>query len=177
MHRDVRGYSLYELLITLLIATTVLSLGVPSFARIAADQRLRAQIDPLFHALYLARKVSVTRRQVVTLCPSADGTQCLDDLDWSAGWIMFVNDDRDRPAVRDDNEPLLKVHRGDTRVRIHANRASFSLRSTELRATNGTLVFCDRRGRTAPRALVVSYTGRPRVALSDRRGRPYACPD
>ena len=43
--------------------------------------------------------------------------------------------------------------------------------------TNGTLIFCDRAGRARPRALVISYTGRPRVAYEDTRGRPYRCPD
>lgn len=171
------GFSLYELLITLAIASTVLGLGIPSFARIAAEQRIRAQIDPVFHAIHLARKISITRRQVVTLCPSLDRQQCATSNDWSAGWILFVNADRDLPARRDNDEPLLEFHAGDPRIRIHANRRSFTLRSTELRATNGTFIFCDRAARSPARALVVSYTGRPRVARVDRSGRPWACPD
>jgi type IV fimbrial biogenesis protein FimT len=171
------GFSLYELLITLAIAALVMTLGVPSFARIAADQRIRAEIDPLFHAIHLARKISITRRQVVTLCPSLDRQQCHESNDWSTGWILFVNADRDLPAYRDDGEPLLKVHGVNPRVRVHANRQSFTLRATELRATNGTLVFCDRGEQTQNRALVVSYTGRPRVAVQDRAGRTWRCPD
>lgn len=173
----IRGFSLYELLVTLGIAAIVMTLGLPSFGRIAADQRIRAQIDPVFHAIHLARKVSVTRRQVVTLCPSIDQAQCDDSSDWSSGWIMFVNADRDMPAWRDDGETLLAVHQGDDRIRIEANRRSFTLRATELRATNGTLLFCDRAGRTRSRALVVSYTGRPRVSDRDTSGRPWHCAD
>ncbi len=169
------AYSLYELLITLLLVSLTFGLGVPSFARIAADQRLRAQLDPLFHAVHRARKSSITRRQVVTLCPSEDGSDCSDAADWSRGWILFVNADRDFPARRDDDEALLAVHRGDPRVRITANRRSFTLRGTGLRATNGTLVVCDRAGRARPRALVISYTGRPRVAREDTAGRAYRC--
>ena len=172
-----RGYTFYELLVTLTIVALVLTLGLPSFGKIGADQRIRAQIDPLFHAVHLARKISVTRRQVVTLCPSSDRDQCEDSEDWSAGWIMFVNADRDMPAWRDDGEPILAVHQGDSRIRISANRRSFTLRATELRATNGTLIFCDRAARTRNRALVVSYTGRPRVTDRDTRGQPYACAD
>ncbi|MCB1845347.1 MAG: GspH/FimT family pseudopilin [Halioglobus sp.] len=172
-----RGFSLYELLLTLGIAAIVMTLGLPSFGRIAANQRIRAQIDPVFHAIHLARKISITRRQVVTLCPSADQSQCLESNDWSSGWIMFVNVDRDMPAWRDDDETLLAVHRGDARVRIEANRRSFTLRATELRATNGTLLFCDRAGRASSRALVVSYTGRPRVSDRDTSGHSWACAD
>ena len=173
--RSAGGYSLYELLMSLALAAIVLGVGLPSFGTLVADQRLRAQIDPLFHAIHRARKASITRRRAVTLCASDDGRQCAQSMDWSAGWILFVNDDRDEPPARDDDETLLGVHTGDPGVAIAANRPAFTLRSTELRATNGTLVFCDRAGRVRPRALVVSYTGRPRVALADRRGRPYRC--
>lgn len=169
------GYSLYELLLTLLLVSLTFALGLPSFGRIAADQRLRAQVDPLFHAIHLARKESIVRRRAVTLCPSEDAARCLDSGDWSQGWILFVNEDRDHPAQRDDDEVLLGRHRGDPRVQVLANRRAFTLRGTGLRATNGTLVFCDRAGRGDSRALVVSYTGRPRVARSDTAGHPYRC--
>lgn len=172
-----QGFSLYELLMTLALMAAVLTLGIPSFGSIVANHRLRVEVDALFHAVHLARKASVVRRRVVTICPSYDGIDCEHGFDWSMGWIMFVNTDRDQPAVRDDDEPVLRYHPVDQNSRITANRRSFTLRSTELRATNGTLVFCDRAGRSEPRALVISYTGRPRVARKDRRGKPYQCLD
>ena len=175
--RDAKGYSLWELILTTAIVGGVLSIGLPSFTRLVADNRLRTEINGLFHAAHLARKESIFRRREVTLCPSADGEACEDGTDWSAGWIMFVNLDRDQPAVRDDQEPVLSRMIVHERVRIAANRRSFSFRTTERRATNGTLIVCDRAAAAPSRALVVSYTGRPRVARLDRHGEPYACPE
>ncbi len=174
---EVRGFSLYELLMTLTLVALVLTLGIPSFGSILANNRLSVEVDALFHAVHLARKASVVRRRVVTICPSYDGINCEPGLDWSMGWMMFVNTDRDQPPDRDDDEPVLRHHPVDQNTRITANRRSFTLRSTELRATNGTLVICDRVGRAEPRALVISYTGRPRVARKDSRGKRYRCPD
>ena len=171
------GYSLYELLMTLGLFALLLTVGIPSMGNIVANHRLRTEVDALFHAIHHARKESVVRRRVMTICPTRDGQSCGTRADWSVGWMMFVNSDRDRPAVRDDDEPRVKHISVQPQNRISANRSSFSLRSTELRATNGTLVFCDRAGRARPRALVISYTGRPRVAYEDTRGRPYRCPD
>lgn len=171
------GYSLFELVMTLALAALILTLGLPSFGKLVADKRVRVEVDALFHAVHLARKSSIARRRVVSLCPSADGQTCSGDTDWSQGWLMFVNVDRDEPPQRDAGEPVLQHHIvGDT-VRIQANRRGFTLRATELRATNGTLIFCDRAARAEPRALVVSYTGRPRVARADSRGQPYTCAD
>lgn len=171
------GYSLYELIITIGVVALVMSLGVPSFGRILADHRLRVEVDAMFHAVHLARKESVMRRRAVTLCPSRDGQHCMPGYDWSQGWMMFVNLDRDAPAVRDAEEPVLQRFSVSLHNQITANRKSFSFRTTALRATNGTFIFCDKARRAAPRALVVSYTGRPRVTRHDRRGNPYDCPD
>ena len=172
-----RGFSLYELIITIGIASTLLAVGVPSFASLTARNRLHVEINALFHAIHVARKESIMRRQVVSICPSPDGTQCLPGRDWSAGWIMFSNHDRDQPPQVDSDEPILQVHRVSSAVRLIANRRGFTLRATFRRATNGTIVACDAASRTPPRALIISYTGRPRVALKDTRGEPYSCAD
>lgn len=177
LKRPACGYSLLQLLITLGVVTMLIAGGIPSFGKIVANHRLRVEVDALFHAIHLARKESVVRRLPVTLCPTRDGIACEMHYDWSDGWMMFVNADWDRPAQRDSNEPLLQHFATNTANRIGANHRSFSLRSTMLRATNGTFVFCDRARRATPRALIVSYTGRPRVSLTDSRGNALVCPN
>ncbi len=117
------------------------------------------------------------RRREVTLCPSADGRSCLPGFDWSAGFIMFANLDRDSPAERDPDEPLIRWHAGNLHNLILANRRSFSFRTTRYRATNGTFTFCDKSRRAAARRLIVSYTGRPRVTLIERFRNPRQCAD
>jgi len=177
IRRTAGGYSLYELIITIGLVALVMSLGVPSFGRMLADQRLKVEVDALFHAVHLARKESIVRRRPVTLSTSRDGQNCEPGFDWADGWIMFVNLDQDAPAARDSNEPVLQRFSGILHNQVVANRRSFSFRTTALRATNGTFLFCDKARRAAARALIVSYTGRPRVSRIDRNGIPYNCGD
>lgn len=172
-----QGFTLYELLITIMLVALISSLAVPSLAATIARQRQRVEIDALFHAIHLARKESIMRRKVVSLCPSLDGRQCTPSRDWSTGWLMFENRDRDSPPRIDDGEPVLASHRVADHVRISANRKGFTLRATFLRATNGTFVFCDPEQRITPKALVISYTGRPRVARHTPEGELYSCAD
>lgn len=171
------GYTLYELVTTLALLAVLAGLAAPMIASLAANGRIRTEVDALFHAVHLARQESILRRQVVSLCPSTDGRACRPGRDWSGGWIMFSNLDRDEPPRLDPGEPVLRVHRSSELVVITSNRRGYTLRSTEKRATNGTLVVCDRASRVAPRALVISYTGRPRVARENSRGEPYSCAD
>lgn len=170
-----RGFSLLELLLTITIAALILGLGLPSFGKLAARARQGVAIDALFHAVHLARKESITRRQVVSLCPSFDGRQCTPGKDWSGGFLIFENRDRDEPPHVDGGEPVLHRHASPENLTIRANRRGFTLRSTFRRATNGTIVVCDSAGRVPPKALVISYTGRPRVALETPRGAPFSC--
>jgi type IV fimbrial biogenesis protein FimT len=177
MRRNCCGYSLLELILTLTLVALIIGLGLPSFSGLGARNRMHVEINALFHAIHLARKESVMRKRVVSLCPSLDGLTCEPGRDWSTGWLMFENTDRDEPPRRDSGEPLLQAHIVDTNVQIMANRRGFTLRATQKRATNGTFVVCDRAARAVPVALVVSYTGRPRVTQKTRRGDPYDCAD
>ena len=170
-----QAFTLYELLLTLLLAGIILSIAMPSFSANLARQRQRVEINALFHAIHQARKESIMRRKVVSLCPSTNGKNCVAGKNWSTGWILFENKDRDSPPRVDPGEPVLVSHRVSEHVRITANRGAFTLRATFLRATNGTLVFCDENGRIDPRALVVSYTGRPRVATHMANRELYSC--
>lgn len=171
------GFSLLELLMTIAVAALILTLGLPSFGALKARNAQRVELDALFHAVHHARKASIMRKDVVSLCPSRDGATCSPGRDWSGGFLLFENSDRDEPPELDAGEVLLHRHVTGSAVKITANRRGFTLRATFLRATNGTLVVCDPAGRVTPRALVISYTGRPRVAERTPSGERYACTD
>ena len=175
MGRTQHGYTLYELIVTVTIAAAVLVAGVPSMGALVARSRQVAEINALHHAIYRARSESIMQRRFVSLCPSSNGHQCDGSRDWSAGWLVFVNTDRDSPPQVDEGEAILDRHRVRRGIRLTANRQGFTLRGTRYRATNGTLVACDIADRAPPRALIVSYTGRPRAAQKNTAGESYAC--
>ncbi len=175
--RFLRAFTLLELLTTVLIVAVLLSLAVPAFSNSLARSRQSAEINALFHAFYLARKESIRRRALVSLCPTNDQRSCAPGRDWSGGWLLFENTQRADPPVLAPGAPLILAHSGAGRVHITANRRGFTSRGIRKRATNGTLVFCDPKRRIAARALVVSYTGRPRIADRRRNGESYDCAD
>ena len=177
MSLKLMGFSLPELMLTVLVASIILSLGIPTLGDAVAKARLKGEVNALFHGFHLARKEAIRRRQLVSLCPSPDGLTCRPGRDWSTGWILFENTDRDAPPVRDAAEPLILAHSADPGLILSANRHGFNSRGIRRRATNGTIVVCDRAGRVPPRALVVSYTGRPRIAARTTRGEDYKCAD
>lgn len=172
------GFSLLELLYVLLAVAGLLVIGVPALGRLVLDLRMTADINTFVTAVQLARSESAKRVAEVTLCRSSDGETCGEaGSHFDSGWIVFVNEDRDRPARRDPGEPLLHVHERSGPATVRSNRARYSYRPFFVRSTNGTVTFCDRRGAEAARAVILSYTGRPRVSDRGPGGRPLECAD
>ena len=173
MFPHARAFTLYELLITLALVAVLVALGTPSFATLAAKSRQSAELNALFHAFHQARKESIMRRRAMALCPSMDGKTCANTKDWSTGWLIF----HDAAGTGLPGDGIVARHEVATTMRVSANRRIFTARGTRKRTTNGTFVVCDRRGRTGAKALVISYTGRPRVAERRPDGSAWSCAD
>jgi type IV fimbrial biogenesis protein FimT len=170
------GTTLIELLTVLAVVAVLATLAAPGFQTFALDNRRAAAVNGFLHNLFLARSEAVKRREVVSVCHSSDGKRCDPGLDWSVGWIVFANRDRDEPPVRDAAEELIITSPGWPGVSITSNRRAYSFRPMAQAVVNGTIVFCDARGSQHARAIIISHTGRPRVAQRDADGKPLRCP-
>jgi type IV fimbrial biogenesis protein FimT len=169
-----RGYSLYELLVTLSVATLLIVIGAPPLGSLVARNALTVEVNALHHALHFGRQEAIKRRLNLVLCQSVDGRRCTGGADWGSGWMLFVDDDDDGRA--DPAESVLRHHRPGRTVNIMTNRRKYTLRGVRRRNTNGTFLICDGAGRVPSRALIVSYTGRPRSAPGSDAPARLACP-
>jgi len=170
------GLTLIELLATLTLVAVVSMAGVPAFRDLVMDQRLTTQINGFVHGVFLAKQSAHTLQTETVICKSPTGLRCEPNADWTDGWLVFANLDRDYPAHVDQGEPVLTVGDSFHNGSILANRREFIFRAFEIRSTNGTLVFCDERGAEFAKALVISYTGRPRIATTRPGGDSLQCP-
>lgn len=171
------GFTLLELMMTLSVSTVLIGLAVPAFGELWLDSQRTTVVNEFVHSIYLARTVALQRGRTVAICPSDDGTTCKQRAtDWHHGWIVFVNNDRDQPPVRDSDETVLAASAAWPRGTITSNRSSYSFRPIYNGVVNGSLVFCDRRGAPQARAIIINYAGRPRVSRRDSDNRPLRCP-
>ncbi len=175
--KPMAGWTLPELALVLAIAAIVLSTAIPAFRGLVLDGRRTSRVNAIAHAVHLAKNEAIKRRRFVALCKTLDGLQCGDStVTWTNGWLVFVNEDNDRPVRVDPGESILYRHPAVESGTITGNRNAFSFTPDYRRSTNGTLVFCDQRGTAGARAVIVSYTGRPRASGLDSRDRQLVCP-
>lgn len=169
------GFSLIELLASLAVVGIGLSLTVPAFGGWVRDAARTREVNQFVVGIHLARSEAIKRNEVVSLCPSVDGATCSPRHDWQTGWVVFVNRDRDSPAARDAGEPLLRAFGQWDSGHILSNRTTLSFRAFGQMGVTATVTFCDGRGATAARAVIISQTGRPRVSGRSASGGALSC--
>jgi type IV fimbrial biogenesis protein FimT len=171
------GITLVELLTTLTIVAVLATVAVPGLHTLHLDNQRTTVVNGFLHSVFLARSEAIKRAQVVSVCRSMDGRSCDPrSVDWTRGWIVFANRDRDDPPERDSGEDLITSSGGWPGGSITSNRRAYSFRPTTQGVVNGTIIFCDARGSSYARAIIISHTGRPRVAQRDSEGKPLRCP-
>lgn len=169
------AFTLWELLCSLTVAGVALGLAAPEFRSFVLDSRRNTDVSGFVAAVQLARSEAAKRARPVVLCSSPDGRRCSAGVGYGRGWIVFVNEDDVRPPQRSAEEPLLLAHAPAMEGTIASNRVLYEFRPWRKRSTNGTVVFCDARGDAQARAVIVSYTGRPRISRRDAGGRALSC--
>jgi type IV fimbrial biogenesis protein FimT len=172
----VAGITLVELITTLAIVAVLATMAAPSLRTLQLNGRRTAVVNGFLHTIFLARSEAIKRAQIVSVCRSSDGRSCESGLDWSVGWIAFVNRNRDDPPERGIGEELVARVASWPGGTIASNRRAYSFRPITQGVVSGTIVFCDARGSTEARAIIISHTGRPRVDRRDAEGKPLRCP-
>lgn len=89
------GFTLVELVFTVLVFAILLSVGVPGFRDFARNARLTETANDLIAEIGLARSETIKRRVPVTLCAVGDpeaADPCADG-DFANGWLVFTDED------------------------------------------------------------------------------------
>lgn len=166
--RKESGITLLELLIALAVASVLLSAGVPGFRNVILDNRLVSQANEFVTAVNLARSSAVRYQRNATVCASANFDAavptCAAGTDWSTGWIVWVDKDRDGATAANEvvavNGPL-----ADATTFSSTAVSAFTYDALGFGVTAGdVLTLCDGRSGETGRVISVNNVGRTSVA-------------
>lgn len=177
------GFTLVELMITLVVLAILLGIGVPNLRSFVQNSRVTTQSNEIIGDLATARSEAIKRNRSVALCrstnPTAAAPSCATGSGgWESGWIMFQDSDSDGTfsATSSPADILLRAHDpipGGITVRAGSAAISGSVvfmpsGMTNLTPPTGTdpahhFALCDSRGAAYGRAIVLENTGRARV--------------
>lgn len=174
------GFTLIELMITLVVAAVLLGIAIPNFRTFILNARMTTQSNEVVAAMATARSEAIKRNQNVVVCRSTNASSstptCSGAGGWQSGWIVFM--DSNTPAapngafVTADGDILIAQHdaisSGITMSNPDgtiASRVTFtgSGLASNL-ASRPYFKLCDDRGAAYARAIVFEPTGRARIS-------------
>ncbi len=160
------GVTAVELAVTLAIAALLASLAVPGFASLRRSVGVSSAANELVWALHLARSSARLRGQAVTVCLSRDEKQCIATPDAAAeGWLVFHPAGQAAATQLIAAGPPLHSYHLPEGVTVTASRPAVTFWPVSRAGSTSTFQLCDVENRTPGRSIVVSQTGRPRVAV------------
>jgi type IV fimbrial biogenesis protein FimT len=177
------GFTLYELLVTMLIVGVVMTLGIPNLTEFTKNSRMTSAANDIHATFQLARSEAARAKANITICGSATPLAADADCDgtFDQGFIVFVDLNDPGSVTRDEaTEPVLRAHEAaDTGVlfRVANGATFFSFGATGLgRGDIGAntaltqIVICDDRGNeiaaggnSAARLFVATPLGRATI--------------
>jgi len=161
------GFTALELLVTMTIVTILLATGIPAIKNYGWNLRMKTAMDILQTDLNLARGHAISHNTQTVICPATDSNDCSEQVDWQNGWIVFTDMNADHR--KQHGEPLLK-HAGKVEfLSISSSRSRSYLRfypNGTAPGSNLSIRFCDKRGAEHAGKIVVSNTGRIRLATN-----------
>jgi Tfp pilus assembly protein FimT len=140
--RAMSGLGLVDLMISLSVLAILASAAVQPMQQFVRGRSVDHAVDGLATALARARAEALARAEVVTVCPrdpkvAGVAAVCADSLEWSAGWLVFV--DRGRRGLLEPRDLLLMAVQptaNPPRVMATLRRISFQPTGISLNAAS-----------------------------------------
>lgn len=91
-----KGFTVLELVITILILSIGLALSIPSMSSMVNKNRADSHRNELYTSLLLARSEAAKSGSTVSLCPTTNASSCVaNSSNWKPGWLIFIDDNGD----------------------------------------------------------------------------------
>lgn len=162
-NRTSSGITALDLLVTMALVAIIAVAGLPGLHSYGKNQAIKASVSLLHSDLNLARSEAIKLNTRTVACPGLAATGCADHSRWHEGWLVFADMNGDRS--RQDTEPLLRQANALqqlTATGSDSRRQILFYPNGSAPASNTSIVFCDDRGFTKGKKLVISNSGRIR---------------
>ncbi|MED5523944.1 GspH/FimT family pseudopilin [Gallaecimonas pentaromativorans] len=173
-----RGFTLVELMVTLVVAGILVTISYPSLSRFFRDNQLGSDASQLQSMLVTARHHALNYQMPVIVCPLVNGA-CSNN--WSGELSAFV--DSDGNGSKGNDEEVLLTLEAVSYQRVYA-QTSIRFGADGMLTTNaGTIRICEGDDSGLYNGVIVTKTGRSRVAedddhngkRDDLNGNPISC--
>jgi len=157
-----KGYTLLELMVTMVIAAILLGVAVPNFISFVKNNRILAETNGLMTVIKTARSEAMTRRVNITICRSSDNVNC----DGSGDNYIGFSDSGTANKVDGTDVIIVRTTINSDDLNVNYSGGSSIRFNSRGRAvgSSGTLTVCDDRGNDYARGITIEPIGRSSTA-------------
>lgn len=178
-HIKSKGITLIELMVTLLLVSTLIASASPIFSTLLRENQLNNQTTELTRALYYARSQALALGQSVLICPLDSTLNCATQNKkiWTQGWFVAVDQNNNRNFDVQTDVKLRIFQNQKNNVDIISNRAAVAVFSSDGNATgsNRTFTLCHKYDNKVARQVVLSNSGRHRLVIANNTVSSKSC--
>ena len=158
------GVSLIELLVACLIIGVLVQLAMPGFQALSVRSKRNATAQLLIADLNWSRTEALANSTRLYLCPGQNSDRCRSRADWSQGWSIFADQNRD--GQLEPNELLLlRILPLNNSISVHFRKPGYLFYKNDGSAwPNGTFKICTAGSKVPPLLVIVYRTGRARTS-------------
>lgn len=174
IRKQLFGFVLIELLISLVILVILLSFALPSLSEINQTSKDKLIAGRLLQLINQAQEEAHLRGVNIYLCGSSDGQHC--DGQWSLGQIIYGNNQ----GNAENQQQVLavnQIHSGNLQFHSYPryrHELQFFPRGI-ITNDNATFWYCRAHEHSPRFAIRLSQFGRAQIIYSDHNNTKYAC--
>ncbi len=158
------GFTLVELLTTVTIFTTLLSLAIPEFRSMAERNQIATAHNAFLSTIQFTRSEAIKRGNDVVICKWDNIQATCDSVrSWQSGWAVF--NDQNGNGDKDTSDEIIRIHKAlPANIQMHYNRLRLKYNAKGITGHSGTITFCSNREQTKKQGMTLSPVGRVRIA-------------
>ncbi|ABZ75710.1 methylation site containing protein [Shewanella halifaxensis HAW-EB4] len=147
-----QGFTLVELMITIVVAGILLSIAVPSLVSMYEQTRVNSNVEKIHNILAFARNQAVSYGSRVNVCSLASQTSCGSTTDWQKGIRVYLTD------AGGTNKELRAIDGFNTNDKVKGPAALITFSSEGL-SSGGDIIYCPNGKATNSKSVKVSASG------------------